>query len=380
LSDQFTWAILTGEYPPDIGGVSHYTHHLARALAEAGDRVHVWAPANLAAPAPRDHGIVVHPLPDRYSPRSLLKLQRELHEIEAPYRLLLQYTPSAFGLLGANYAFALWLSRQRVRPWAMFHELYMPLARSQPLKYNILAVAQRLMLAVTMQLTERAFVSIPKWAQMLDSVRDGQPVQWLPIPSSVASDFNPSEPSRIRAKVLSSDGQLLLGHFGTYGQPITDLLDEIVPALLSADARRAILFMGRGSDAYAQKVQAKHPAFAPQVHATGSLSPTELSAHMSACNLLVQPYPDGVSTRRSSLVAGMALGVPTVAPVGFLSESFWLEKKPIVVAPEPTPAVMIAVVEHALRDPTALVASGKNSQRFCRDFLTMDRTVKTLRS
>ena len=39
------WHIITGEYPPKRGGVSDYTYLLARALAEAGEDVHIWTPA-----------------------------------------------------------------------------------------------------------------------------------------------------------------------------------------------------------------------------------------------------------------------------------------------------------------------------------------------
>ncbi len=38
------WQIVTGEYPPQPGGVSDYTRLVARGLAGAGDRVEVWAP------------------------------------------------------------------------------------------------------------------------------------------------------------------------------------------------------------------------------------------------------------------------------------------------------------------------------------------------
>jgi len=40
-----TWAIITGEYPPQAGGVSDYTRIVAEALVAAGDEVHVWTPA-----------------------------------------------------------------------------------------------------------------------------------------------------------------------------------------------------------------------------------------------------------------------------------------------------------------------------------------------
>ena len=55
-----TWHVLTGEYPPDCGGVGDYTAALAHALADAGDTVHVWTPtAGGLDPAPRVH---LHPL------------------------------------------------------------------------------------------------------------------------------------------------------------------------------------------------------------------------------------------------------------------------------------------------------------------------------
>jgi hypothetical protein len=37
-----TWHIVTGEYPPDVGGVADYTETVAHALHASGDRVHVW--------------------------------------------------------------------------------------------------------------------------------------------------------------------------------------------------------------------------------------------------------------------------------------------------------------------------------------------------
>ena len=50
-SDAFTmvspvrrlWHIVTGEYPPDSGGVADYTAAVARALADSGAEVHVWS-------------------------------------------------------------------------------------------------------------------------------------------------------------------------------------------------------------------------------------------------------------------------------------------------------------------------------------------------
>ena len=40
--------------------------------------------------------------------------------------------------------------------------------------------------------------------------------------------------------------------------------------------------------------------------------PSALAEHVRACDVLVQPYPDGISSRRTSAMAGLALGVAVV--------------------------------------------------------------------
>ncbi len=374
------WAILTGEYPPDLGGVADYTRIVAEALVETGDEVHVWTPSTASAPPPYRGGVCVHPLPDRYSPKSLLRLQREISLLPQRHRLLLQYTPNAFGMLGTNYLFALWLAAQRVRPSIMFHELYMPLTRNQPTKYNALAVAQRIMLALLMQSAERAFVSIPTWGKQLESYGDGQSIQWLPIFSNIGREFDLNRRDAVRETYLRGGGGLLLGHFGTYGALISNLLMELIAPMLERDARRRWLLMGSGSEAFAAKVVQSHPDLVSRVHATGTLERGELAAHLSACDLLIQPYPDGVSTRRGSLIAGMCLGVPTVSPVGALSEPFWWEKKPILVAPEPTGAALLTAAERALADPALRAEAGRKARDFYEQNLDVRHTIAALRA
>src|SRR5262249_37568110 len=99
-----TWVILTGEYPPQPGGVADYTRLLARGLAQAGDRVHVWS-GPCSAPTPVDSGVHVHRLPGRFGPASLVQLHRELGRLPGPYRLLVQYVPHAFGMKAMNVPF-----------------------------------------------------------------------------------------------------------------------------------------------------------------------------------------------------------------------------------------------------------------------------------
>ncbi len=98
-----SWIILTGEYPPKIGGVAAYTRNLAMGLARAGDAVEIWAPA--PGPAPnhellQDPGVRAHALPDHFGPRSFVALEKELAwKLAGDAQILrVQYVPHMFGM------------------------------------------------------------------------------------------------------------------------------------------------------------------------------------------------------------------------------------------------------------------------------------------
>ena len=91
-------------------------------------------------------------------------------------------------------------------------------------------------------------------------------------------------------------------------------------------ARRTLL--GQNGDGFIAAARSRPSAAAPRdCHATGTLSPRALAEHVEACDLLVQPYPDGISSRRTSAMAGLALGVPVVTTTGHLTESLWAETR-----------------------------------------------------
>ena len=72
-----TWHLITGEYPPQPGGVSDYTRLVAIELARAGDAVNVWAPGP-DLPSSVELGIMVHRLPGNFGFNALRILDRAL--------------------------------------------------------------------------------------------------------------------------------------------------------------------------------------------------------------------------------------------------------------------------------------------------------------
>jgi glycosyltransferase involved in cell wall biosynthesis len=371
------WQIVTGEYPPQPGGVSDYSRLVAHALADAGDRVTVWAPAcgESDESYPR---VTVRRLPDRFGRRSLRLLDRALDGLPESRRLLVQYVPHAFGWKGANLPFCFWLrSRRRDSVWIMFHEVAYPHGAAYSLAENVLALVTRRMAAIAGRHAERIFMSIPGWRPVLESaVGKTVALEWLPIPSSVAVTHDPGGVASVRSRI--AQGRPLVGHFGTYGRLIRPMLASALPALLAATDCR-VLLLGRGGETFRDELTAAHPELAGRLEAPDTVAPADLSRHVSACDLMLQPYPDGVSSRRTSVMVALAHGRPIVTTFGHLSEPLW-SGGAVALAPADRPGELAATAALLLADPARLRDLASRARALYDERFDLRHTVATLRT
>lgn len=333
-----SWHIITGEYPPQPGGVSDYTRSIARGLVAAGDRVRLYAPACGAADLP-DAGIEVHRLAGGFGPATLKELDRALDRAERPHRILVQYVPQAFGWKALNLPFCWWLkSRRRDSIWVMFHEVATPLERHQPLVHSAIAVVTRRMASIVAASAERAFVSIPAWEPVLRSLGASLPIAWLPVPSAIPVVDDAGAVERVRRR-LATGGEPVVGHFGTYGSLTRPLLEAAVTSLLETIPCRVML-LGRESERVAASLGAHFPHWRERITGTGVLDPRDVSLALSSCDVMLQPYPDGISSRRTSAMAGLAHGRATATTDGALTESIWRESGAVALSPASDPKAL----------------------------------------
>ncbi len=329
------WHLITSEYPPQTGGVGDYTHLMAARLADQGDEVHVWCPSH-PSPAPVSDGIAVHRELGAITPADLRRVSRELAQFPAPRRLVVQYVPHGYGYRSMNVGFCWWLwMRARVhgdRVELIVHEAYL-LFRKGALKHSAASLVHRFMATVLLNAASRVWVTIPTWAQRLRPYALGRrlPFRWLPIFSNVPVAGNAELVRTVRRK-YAADDQLLIGHFGLFGPLITTLLEPILLKILERPGL-VILLMGHGSEEYREDLVRREPRLANSVWATGKLPADQLSCHLSACDIMVQPYPDGVSSRRGSFMAGLSHGKPMVTTQGELSEPLWNHTDAAIVVP-----------------------------------------------
>jgi glycosyltransferase involved in cell wall biosynthesis len=305
-------------------------------------------------------------------------LSRELDRQPAPRRLLVQYVPHAFGWKAANVPFCLWLrSRRRDSIWVMFHEVAFPFGRRQRVSHNALAIVNRVMASIVASSAERAFVSIPGWRRMMQSMIDaGKPVDWLPVPSSIPVVRDPAITSRLRTRYAGA--RPLVGNFGTNGRLVRGMLLAAIPALVR-DAECDVLLLGHRSEELCHALVALNPDLRRRVHCTGVLPEAEVSFYIAACDVMMQPYPDGVSSRRTSAMAALSHGLPMVTTSGWLTEPLWEESDAVELVPADDPAALSDRVARLLARPERRELLAARARELYLSRFDMPHSIRLLR-
>jgi glycosyltransferase involved in cell wall biosynthesis len=352
--------IVTPEYPPATGGVADYTRLIARRLVQAGEAVHVWCPPSVEEPSPDPFS--VHREFGQFQSADLARVDALLDQFTAPRRLLVQWVPHGYGCRAMNLRFCYWLWSRAQRGdhvELMVHEPYLAFWEGT-WRQTGAAVVHRAMTVVLLQAARRVWVAIPAWENKWKPYALGRsvPFAWLPVSSSLPAP-DPHAVAELRRRIVSHGP--LIGHFGTYGSPVASLLLDALAELLRTLPAPHVMLIGMGSELFRSHFVQQHPHFSQRITATGALDEAALATHVAACDVLVQPYPDGISSRRTTAMAGLHLGVPVVTTTGVLTESLWENSNAVRLARVGDWATLTGHVDRLLRHPDErmeLVATG----------------------
>ena len=100
---------------------------------------------------------------------------------------------------------------------------------------------------------------------------------------------------------------------------------------------------------------------------------------LKASAVALQPFPDGISTRRTSAMAPLALGVPVVSTDGFLTDAVWREGD-VVLASSGRPVELARLCLEVLSDSAKGRALGERGARLYRKRFALERTLETVLS
>lgn len=375
------WHLVTGEYPPARGGVGDFTAALATGLVLEGRQAQVWT----AAEGDRDDGPVrVHGV-GGFEAAGLARLDAGLDAFPSPRTLLIQYVPRAFGRRGMNVAFCRWALRRArlgddVR--VLFHEPFFPFVLRRPQR-NLLSVVNRGMAAILLRAASRAYVSTPGWEPLLRpwAPRRLGPMAWVPIPSTIPVVDDPEGVAVLRARLREGEARRpVVGHFGTYGALVAPLLEPALLAVLAPPSRTVALLLGDGGPGFAARLMEVDPSLRGRIVAPGWLPPAQASVHLQACDVAVQPYPDGASARRTTLMAALAHSVPTVTTLGRYTEPLWRDGPlPLVPAAADGSSLAAAVLD-LLDDDARRRRVGAEGRAFYERHFSLQRALDVLLS
>lgn len=328
--------LLSGEYPPQPGGVGDYTRRLAVALGERGCRVAVVtirdgrlcvidpdaarqdAPASVETDAgeaatetsPPWSGIKLDAYPPLdWSPRCWSAVIEVLDRLR-PEWLHIQYQTGAYAMRpGVNLL--PWRLRGlegRPRIAVTFHDLLTPylFPKAGPLRRWINWRLARDADAV--------IVTNPSDAERLQAVRPWMIPIGSNIPVAPPADF---ERTAWRARLGVGADEMLVAYFGLLAP--TKGVDLLVEAMARLDSSWRLVLIGGAATAPQDRLHARavralidRLGIADRVVETGYVAPAEVSAWLLAADMAALPFRDGASFRRGSLLAALSHGCPVV--------------------------------------------------------------------
>jgi glycosyltransferase involved in cell wall biosynthesis len=121
------------------------------------------------------------------------------------------------------------------------------------------------------------------------------------------------------------------------------------------------------------------PALEGRVQGTGRVPADEAAAVLAACDLLVQPYIDGVTTRRTSVMAGLINARPVLTTTGHLTEAVWAETQAVAMVAAGDIPALVASAQALLAGGAARAALAARGENTYRARFSIERTIGALR-
>lgn len=275
-----------------------------------------------------------------------------------PPWFLLQYNPFSYGRWGVAPGLirdAVLLRRQTGAVFAMLvHE---PWGDVRDWRSALMSAYQRVQLSPLLLAADVVLATTEGRSRMLL-----QPARHVPVGSNITPVAATAAAARERGGISSED--LVIALFGTrHPSRALACAEAAISALAArrgADCIR-VLNLGRGAPPLAT------PA-GVEVECPGELEPEEVSWRLRASDLLLLPFTDGVSTRRTTLMAGLAHGLPIVGTQGVNTDDLIVRRPDAVaLAPGGDVAAFAQTVMDLTADPARLHAMGSTGLRLYRD-------------
>jgi glycosyltransferase involved in cell wall biosynthesis len=345
--------VVCPRYYPSADGLGHYTTEFCRHLARRLD-VAVWTSKHRgrvekASGSPPPSEVETIDTVEYWTwARPLLTVRDALRF--RPDRILIEFVPFMYSPRGGiNFGLvllALVLAvRARIRKsgrlQVMFHELWFPLAWRP--KDLVLHLAHRSMVFGLAALSDDVFCSTTRFAREVRRVLGplSRPVHVLPVGSSLERDDRPAPPPRIRDKTLR------IALFGSLhvSKNVPLVVQTIYEAARSSPWDIRLTVIGPTIEELCAALPELRTWLVGEVRAEGPLESERAADCLAEQDFFVAYFQDGVSTRRTTLMAALCEGVAVVTTWRDVSDEVFLGKPFVKLLSSDEPAFRRELVE-----------------------------------
>lgn len=332
--------ILSSTFPPQANGkmcgIGDYTYHLAQNLAPYNFEIDVLTTTTYVGPKQITSSLRVLPLIDKWQ-IATLKILQNVWQNNVYDILSWQYQPALYGSKWSLYNTILaWLAQHYSHLITTFHTLTYPSPFS-PTRLNALAISA---------LSHQTIVTNQKHHQELLALYPAAKNKNHLIP--VGSNILPSPESwqnrhtiytQVREKLNIPPPKILITNFGLiYPDKNLETLVRAVSKLHTAGYPTHLLLIGQASQSSNRyltdlKNLVQQEGLESHVTWVHDCPVDEVSRYLFASDIYAVPYKDGLTTRRTSALAGMAHGLPTVATKGPATPDIFITEQNVLLTP-----------------------------------------------
>jgi glycosyltransferase involved in cell wall biosynthesis len=373
---------ITGEYPPQPGGVGDYTQQVARALVK---RHHHCSVLTIDQGKWLIHRLCTNGKQQTHSLALSQTAEWDWRSWDAVYAAIVDQNPEIIHIQYQTGAYKMhpainllpkrlaWLPK-RPALCATFHDLLEPylFPKAGPVRRWVTnrlardvdgAVATNL--ADYQQLSKRAGSSAPAL---------------IPIGSNIeVADLADYDRDAWRAELGVEPSDVLIAYFGLLGQ--SKGADLIFDGLERHPNWRLVVIGGEATSPQDQQYarwfreEIERRKLGGRVIRTGQVDERDVSAHLMAADLVAQPFRDGASLRRGSLLASLAHGCAIVTSQPNDSQALQAANQPTLrdgeqalFVPVEDSAALEAAIERLAGDTQLRIELGARASKFAQQF------------
>jgi len=321
---------ITGKFPPQPDGVGDYTYFMAEELVELGNSIDViTSVTGNSINEGYSYRFRVHRIALRWSVFELPNIIKLIKKI-TPDVVNIQYVPHAFHPRALSFAVNIIplllriICRNKVKIIVTVHEDYV-WSFSSP-KLLFLSFWNRFVYLLICWFSHGIVITSKKFEKGVHAIN--KKYKLIPVCSCIPRiRITDRDIATLRKKLLNGkEGIFLIGTFGNM-HPSKDILQifSLIKRLSEVYNIKFLWIGGRDIENKEEFIKNKLEEYHLQniVEFTGFQDRESISRLLSAIDIFLLPYSEGVTTRRTSVMAALEHSLPVISTISEFTEDYF---------------------------------------------------------